>query len=342
MKRFSVHGGHSSIDNHNPWWSGFDPALVRNSFFLPALCPRCPGLQWCYNLERPPDLTAQVKSLRAIYDCYRQVARDRGLEPFCVTVHAPFPPAFERMLELRYEMPYIQAKVQMPREDFPVFLRASRDSLYRAVEFEILPAAYRTESDSLIREVRDENPSLIRIASLHHLEIDGQILRQGNQHGERERTLAVYQQVGPEYFWRRVLETTLEAVGVMDCHALGHPFGWHKRLPEPCPVNAETRRLAAEIAQIVARRQIYIDLNTSGFCKGNFRGNPYFPAEWVPIFLEAGARFTCGDDSHNQSQVGQGYNQLSGFLQSTGIKELWRPVIEAIDQLPRWTPILVS
>lgn len=330
----SVHGGHCSIDNHRPYFSGFDPKLADNNPFLPEVCPTCPGREWCYNLRRPNYFEDQVVNLRAIYHCYQETARRQNIYPFCVTVHSPFPPALEMVYEKHYGKPFYEVKTRMPLEDFPIFLAATMALDYKAVEFDILFEPFRKEADKLIEEVASGSPSIIRIGSLHHLQIEGELVRQGKI--EEEKTRQIYQRVGRDYFWRVVLQATLEAVESMNIQVLAHPFCWHKRLPDQCPVNPNTKYLVMTIAQVLAKRKIFIDLNTSGFGKGNFRDNPYLPIEWLPIFMAQNCYFTCGDDSHNQRQVGQYYDQLLSFLNKNGIKEIWRPKAVDLIQPPAW------
>src|SRR3989344_5764827 len=260
----SVHGGHSSIDNHRPWNSGFSPDDAEGNPFRPETCPACPGRSWCYNLQRPPTVAERVANLAAIYQCYQYAAAARKVQPFCVTVHAPFPPPFQQWYEARYQMPYRDAKVQMPVEDFPDFLSASAGLQFRAVEFEILPKAFQAEHECLLAEVARNHPAIIRIGSLHHLETEDEIVRMTNQHGELERAQALFHRLGAEAFWLLALRMTLGAVQRMDLHVLGHPFGWHKRMPAPCPVTTATKRMLRRLARSLTSRGIALDLNTSG------------------------------------------------------------------------------
>lgn len=316
------HGGHSVIDNHTVPYASLKPEDFGINWLYAEKCPQCPAKEWCYSVSQPRDKAEKLAMLRLIYECYIATFQKMGIKPILLC-HAPFSIAFEDFLSQRYGRSFRECHVQMPREDFPLFLEAATKTQSSGhlvgVEFDYLPPRFQDPSPFL-PWVANCYPKILRIASVHFLEIEGEILRLGRQDGELERALAVYNRVGPETFWSHVWDATLSVLSA-GIDVLGHPFAWQKHLDE-CPDTPALREKITRVARVMADRNVLADLNASGLKKGKHRENPYFPAKWISVFKEAGVRFTVGDDSHNQSQIGRGYDELLAFCRANGVNVL--------------------
>ncbi|MBU0598654.1 hypothetical protein KKF61_06745 [Patescibacteria group bacterium] len=310
------------IDNHTVPYSSLKPQDFGTNWLYPDKCPDCPARRWCYAISPAPETQAEkVEQLKTIFSCYLLTYEKAEIEPLLLC-HAPLPTAFEQFFADRYGKPFQDCRLVMPQNDFPVFLEAAtsiQPAHLVGVEFDQLPARF-VDSTPTLQWVAKNYPTIIRVMSVHYPEIGGEILRLGRQDGELERTLDVYRQLGPEAFWIAVWEATLSSL-TSEVDILGHAFAWQKHL-DACPDTDATQKIIQAVAQKMAQLGIIADLNASGMKKGKHRDNPYFPARWIPVFQQAGVGFTAGDDSHNQRQIGRGFDDLLQFCLRNGITEL--------------------
>lgn len=337
-----IHGGHSVLDNHSPKHCGLSPERYRKGNFILENCSYCPARRYCYRIQDPRDSYEKVKFLKLIYRCYLEIAREKKINPMGFVVHLPVPAPFRTYLLKRYNVSEFKAtNVCMPPEDLDVFITAVKslskefgDQAVWGVEIDFIPKEFRDnqETEDYLAKLPKK---IIIIGSVHFISINGQIFRVGRQGNDLINAQNYIKKHSLEDFWVNILQATLQLVTDYKIDILAHPFAFEKHLPF-CPVTSETEKLVKKIAEVATEKGIVVELNSSGLTKGIHQQDPYFPAQWVKIFQEYGTRFTIGDDSHNQLQIGQAYQKLEEFMKSCGLTEIYIPSQKS------WRPISIQ
>ena len=341
----SVHSGHSVIDLHRIGVCGLKPQHYQKEWFLPR-CSDCPANQWCYNVTIPNGQIA-VEQLVEIYHCYLEIAIQRGINPFALLIHLPYPEDYGQLLVERYGvLDFRLVEHTMPKEDLPIFieaikkLKAERENILVAVEVDFLPKSYSNKEilEELVRQI----PDILIIGSVHAMEVDGTLILQGKRGNDKNVTDGFIKDNGLERFWEAVLKAHFRMLSQVKPDVLGHLFAFQKYVPK-CPKTKKITSLIYEIIDLVVHHRILVDVNTSGFVKGVHMDDPYFPAEWAEVFREAGAQFVTGDDSHGPAQIGQAFLQCREWLVKNGINTLQVPTVSAAgDRIVHWTPYLID
>ncbi len=332
-----THGGHSVIDAHGKKHCGLLPERFEADWLTKA-CPHCSARKWCYNIEKPTDDNEIIESLETIYRCYIEIAIQQGIQPFGLTAHLPVPGEFAKKMIQRYGVSSFQeTNLCMLERNLLLFVEAARrvrnyygpKKVLIATEVDFLPLQFSNQD--ILQTLLKEMPNIVIIGSVHFVEIDGEIFRLGRQGKDKEQAEAYIARNGVTVFWKKIFESYLDLIEQCEIDILGHLFAFQKHLPA-CPDNPEIRQFIERIIDAVANKKILVDINTSGFTKGIHRDNPYFPENWVRMFRDRGARFTIGDDSHSQSQIGQALAQCQTFLSVQGVDTVHIPQISIVNK----------
>lgn len=333
-----IHGGHSVLDNHSPKHCGLPPERYEKDFFLKN-CGMCPARKYCYHIEIPKTFAEKLELLKTIYCCYLTVANQRNVSPMGFVVHLPVPVLFRTYLLEHYVVSeFEKTNVCMEPQDFAVFAAIANNfskeregkSVF-GVEIDFIPQEFR-DNQEMNTYLTHLPPKTFIIGSVHFVSIGSQIFRVGRQGNDLVNAEKYIENYDAENFWLNILKATLELVKSYDIHILGHPFVFEKHLPF-CPVTSKTENLFEEITKIVAEKNIIVELNSSGFAKGIHKEDPYLPIHWVKMLQKHHVRFTIGDDSHSQLQIGQGYEELKVFMEKCNIDVIYIPILEV------WEPI---
>jgi histidinol-phosphatase (PHP family) len=97
--------------------------------------------------------------------------------------------------------------------------------------------------------------------------------------------------------------------------------------------SAPIRDLVSETLDMVAARDLAIELSTAGWRKPV---NELYPSdEIIQLAIEKGIRFTTASDAHSHVQLGENYGRLGAKMQQLGIREVCvfekhRPKVKAL------------
>lgn len=142
--------------------------------------------------------------------------------------------------------------------------------------------------------------------SCHFLETDGEHL---NLVSRRQRNWAPLGEMGMEkvvaVYFERLRQAVEELPGTVVCH-LDAVLRHH---PDIC-FTAENRKLALDVLDAMATRNMALEVNTSGFLH---RGEPYPDRFFIDEAVRRGIKLVPGSDAHQPSDVGRYFDRLTAW-----------------------------
>jgi len=233
---------------------------------------------------------------------YRDAAREAGIEELGVSEHIY---RFEEALGI-WDNPLWREFARDDVDEYCAFVRGETD-LRLGIEADYVPG--REDRLASFLDARDWD---YVVGSIHFLGEAGAL--------DEERFDVWGSGMGAEKIWSTYFTWLGELARTGSYDILAHPdLVKHWGASRPAP-EGDLRRYYELAADGLAESKIAVEVSTAGLRKPV--GELYPAREFLEMAIEAGCPVALSSDAHTPGDVGAGYDQALGFLDSLGVTEL--------------------